>query len=149
MEIHGACFRSSSTSQMVRQSGKPSEAAKRGRIWIAGRLVPNKHARTLDFVVASCPQLLVAHTFDLTNKEYSKLRLLHCPTVIVAGHWHIPFNSNCRHSFTNFIAISAIMFEGLLDLDWFSLVLPFSYIAVLAGSLITFSSVYRKRIACQ
>jgi len=35
----------------------------------------------------------------------------------------------------------------MFEIDWFSLVLPFSYIGVLLGSLITFSSLYRKRKA--
>jgi len=35
----------------------------------------------------------------------------------------------------------------MFDIDWWSLVLPFAYITVLLGSLITFSSLYRKRKA--
>ncbi|PBP26853.1 preprotein translocase subunit Sec66 [Diplocarpon rosae] len=34
-----------------------------------------------------------------------------------------------------------------LDVDWFGLAIPFAYLAVLVGSLTTFSSVYRKRKA--
>jgi len=36
---------------------------------------------------------------------------------------------------------------GITNLDWLGLVIPFAYIAVLVGSLVTFSSVYRKRKA--
>ena len=35
----------------------------------------------------------------------------------------------------------------MFDIDWVGLSVPFAYIAVLVGSLITFSSVYRKRKA--
>jgi len=35
----------------------------------------------------------------------------------------------------------------MFDIDWWSLVLPFAYITILLGSLITFSSLYRKRKA--
>jgi len=35
----------------------------------------------------------------------------------------------------------------MFDIDWLSLSVPFAYIAVLVGSLATFSSVYRKRKA--
>ncbi|KAH8602886.1 Pre protein translocase subunit Sec66-domain-containing protein [Bisporella sp. PMI_857] len=35
----------------------------------------------------------------------------------------------------------------MFDIDWWSLTLPFAYITVLLGSLITFSSLYRKRKA--
>jgi hypothetical protein len=35
----------------------------------------------------------------------------------------------------------------MLDIDWVGLSVPFAYIAVLAGSLMTFSSIYRKRKA--
>lgn len=34
-----------------------------------------------------------------------------------------------------------------LDIDWWSLALPFGYISVLAGMLYTFSTIYRKRKA--
>jgi len=37
----------------------------------------------------------------------------------------------------------------MFDIDWVGLSVPFAYIAVLVGSLITFSSVYRKRKAAQ
>ncbi|KAI1813292.1 Sec62/63 complex, subunit Sec66 [Poronia punctata] len=37
----------------------------------------------------------------------------------------------------------------MFDIDWWSLVLPFSYITLLGGSLFTFSTVYRKRKASQ
>lgn len=37
----------------------------------------------------------------------------------------------------------------MFDIDWFGLAVPFAYIGVLVGSLITFSSVYRKRKAAQ
>jgi translocation protein SEC66 len=37
----------------------------------------------------------------------------------------------------------------MFDIDWVGLSVPFAYIAVLVGSLITFSSVYRKRKAGQ
>ncbi|KAK6208410.1 hypothetical protein LQW54_006891 [Pestalotiopsis sp. IQ-011] len=36
-----------------------------------------------------------------------------------------------------------------LDIDWWSLALPFGYISVLAGMLFTFSTIYRKRKAAQ
>ncbi|CZS94599.1 hypothetical protein WAI453_013321 [Rhynchosporium graminicola] len=35
----------------------------------------------------------------------------------------------------------------MFDIDWIGLAVPFAYLAVLAGSLTTFSSVYRKRKA--
>jgi len=35
----------------------------------------------------------------------------------------------------------------MFDIDWWSLAVPFAYITVLLGSLITFSSLYRKRKA--
>jgi translocation protein SEC66 len=35
----------------------------------------------------------------------------------------------------------------MFDIDWIGLSVPFAYIIVLAGSLITFSSIYRKRKA--
>jgi translocation protein SEC66 len=35
----------------------------------------------------------------------------------------------------------------MFNIDWIGLSVPFAYIAVLVGSLITFSSVYRKRKA--
>ena len=35
----------------------------------------------------------------------------------------------------------------MFEVDWKGLILPFAYIGVLVGSLITFSSVYRKRKA--
>ncbi|KAH6646416.1 Pre protein translocase subunit Sec66-domain-containing protein [Truncatella angustata] len=42
------------------------------------------------------------------------------------------------------------MFDFLtLDVDWWSLALPFGYISVLAGMLYTFSTIYRKRKAAQ
>jgi hypothetical protein len=37
----------------------------------------------------------------------------------------------------------------MFDIDWVGLSVPFAYITVLVGSLITFSSVYRKRKAGQ
>ncbi|KAN0122257.1 Preprotein translocase subunit Sec66 domain containing protein [Hyaloscypha variabilis] len=37
----------------------------------------------------------------------------------------------------------------MFDIDWVGLSVPFAYIAVLVGSLITFSSVYRKRKAAK
>jgi len=37
----------------------------------------------------------------------------------------------------------------MLSIDWYGLILPVAYITVLAGSLMTFSSVYRKRKAVQ
>ncbi|KAI9745232.1 MAG: translocation protein S66 [Claussenomyces sp. TS43310] len=37
----------------------------------------------------------------------------------------------------------------MFDIDWVSLSVPFAYIFVLAGSLITFSSIYRKRKAAK
>jgi len=37
----------------------------------------------------------------------------------------------------------------MFDIDWFGLLVPFAYIAVLLGSLITFSSLYRKRKAAK
>ncbi|KKA26734.1 hypothetical protein TD95_000876 [Thielaviopsis punctulata] len=36
-----------------------------------------------------------------------------------------------------------------LEVDWMGLVLPFAYLTVLVGSLMTFSSVYRKRKAAE
>jgi translocation protein SEC66 len=39
------------------------------------------------------------------------------------------------------------MFDALFDIDWLSLALPFAYVIVLIGSLMTFSSIYRKRKA--
>lgn len=39
------------------------------------------------------------------------------------------------------------MFESILDIDWKGLALPFAYIFVLGGALMTFSSIYRKRRA--
>lgn len=36
------------------------------------------------------------------------------------------------------------MFETI---DWYGLVLPFGYMIVLSGALMTFSSIYRKRRA--
>jgi translocation protein SEC66 len=35
----------------------------------------------------------------------------------------------------------------MFDIDWWGLAVPFAYVVVLAGSLVTFSSVYRKRKA--
>jgi translocation protein SEC66 len=35
----------------------------------------------------------------------------------------------------------------MFEVDWWGLALPFAYITVLLGSLITFSSMYRKRRA--
>lgn len=35
----------------------------------------------------------------------------------------------------------------MFSIDWWSLVLPFSYVAVLGGALMTFSTIYRKRKA--
>jgi hypothetical protein len=35
----------------------------------------------------------------------------------------------------------------MFDIDWWGLALPFAYIVVLVGSLVTASSVYRKRKA--
>jgi hypothetical protein len=35
----------------------------------------------------------------------------------------------------------------MFEIDWKGLILPFAYIGVLLGSLITFSSLYRKRKA--
>lgn len=35
----------------------------------------------------------------------------------------------------------------MFDIDWWGLVLPFSYVSVLGGSLMTFSTIYRKRKA--
>lgn len=35
----------------------------------------------------------------------------------------------------------------MFGIDWVGLSVPFAYIVVLAGSLVTFSSIYRKRIA--
>lgn len=37
----------------------------------------------------------------------------------------------------------------MISIDWYGLILPVAYITVLTGSLITFSSVYRKRKAVQ
>jgi len=37
----------------------------------------------------------------------------------------------------------------MFDIDWIGLAVPFAYVAVLLGSLITFSSLYRKRKAAQ
>ncbi|EPE29225.1 hypothetical protein GLAREA_00385 [Glarea lozoyensis ATCC 20868] len=37
----------------------------------------------------------------------------------------------------------------MFGVNWWGLVLPFAYLAVLVGSLITFSSMYRKRIAAK
>lgn len=37
----------------------------------------------------------------------------------------------------------------MLNVNWIGLSIPFAYIAVLVSSLITFSSVYRKRRAGQ
>jgi translocation protein SEC66 len=38
------------------------------------------------------------------------------------------------------------MFD-FLDIDWWSLALPFAYISVLGGMFFTFSTIYRKRKA--
>lgn len=35
----------------------------------------------------------------------------------------------------------------MFELDWMSLVLPFSYVVVLGGTFMTFSTIYRKRKA--
>ncbi|KAJ9149604.1 Translocation protein sec66 [Coniochaeta hoffmannii] len=37
----------------------------------------------------------------------------------------------------------------MFSIDWWSLVLPFSYVAVLGGALMTFSTIYRKRKAAE
>lgn len=37
----------------------------------------------------------------------------------------------------------------MFGIDWMGLVLPFSYILVLGGTFVTFSSVYRKRKASE
>lgn len=34
------------------------------------------------------------------------------------------------------------------DVDWKGLALPFAYLLVLGGALMTFSTIYRKRRAC-
>jgi len=36
-----------------------------------------------------------------------------------------------------------------IEIDWVGLVLPFAYLIVLSGSLMTFSSIYRKRKASE
>lgn len=36
----------------------------------------------------------------------------------------------------------------MLDIDWKGLALPFAYVLVLVGALMTFSTIYRKRKAC-
>lgn len=36
---------------------------------------------------------------------------------------------------------------AFLDIDWKGLALPFAYVIVLAGALMTFSTIYRKRKA--
>ncbi|KAI5466666.1 Sec62/63 complex, subunit Sec66 [Mariannaea sp. PMI_226] len=38
---------------------------------------------------------------------------------------------------------------GILDIDWKGLALPLAYVAVLAGALMTFSTIYRKRKAAE
>lgn len=40
-----------------------------------------------------------------------------------------------------------ISLSQIFDIDWIGLSVPFAYIIVLAGSLMTFSSIYRKRKA--
>jgi len=35
----------------------------------------------------------------------------------------------------------------MFDVDWKGLILPFSYILVLGGTFVTFSTIYRKRKA--
>lgn len=35
----------------------------------------------------------------------------------------------------------------MFSIDWWSLVLPLSYVAVLGGALMSFSTIYRKRKA--
>lgn len=35
----------------------------------------------------------------------------------------------------------------MLDIDWKGLALPFAYVVVLGGALMTFSTIYRKRKA--
>lgn len=40
-----------------------------------------------------------------------------------------------------------ISLSQIFDIDWVGLSVPFAYIVVLAGSLMTFSSIYRKRKA--
>ncbi|OBT71673.1 hypothetical protein VF21_10583 [Pseudogymnoascus sp. 05NY08] len=42
-----------------------------------------------------------------------------------------------------------ISLSQIFDIDWVGLSVPFAYIIVLAGSLMTFSSIYRKRKAVQ
>lgn len=37
----------------------------------------------------------------------------------------------------------------MFEFDWYSLILPLAYVGVLFGSLITFSSLYRKRKASE
>lgn len=37
----------------------------------------------------------------------------------------------------------------MLSLDWRGLILPVAYVMVLGGTFVTFSSVYRKRKACE
>jgi translocation protein SEC66 len=35
----------------------------------------------------------------------------------------------------------------MFEIDWRSLILPFAYVAVLGGTFMTFSTIYRKRKA--
>lgn len=37
--------------------------------------------------------------------------------------------------------------DSIMDIDWKGLALPFAYIIVLVGALMTFSTIYRKRKA--
>jgi len=96
-------------------------------------------------IIAGLKNLLKEHISQRKSLDHhliSNLALqIHNP--VINDNYRSSKNLTSTKPAGRFRRIILTMFE----IDWIGLSVPFAYVAVLVGSLITFSSVYRKRKA--
>lgn len=89
-----------------------------------------------------CPELTLDLSKSATTLETSPRQVFRTAHIGFA----VPLCCLFFNRLNNFTA-TMISVSQIFDIDWVGLSVPFAYIIVLAGSLMTFSSIYRKRKA--